>query len=110
MAISKVILDGVTKIDVTGNTADASKTLSSYIGIAADGVQYTGNVTSKSAQTYTPTTSNQTISSGQYLSGTQTILGDANLLAENIKENVTIFGVTGSLSGESLPPANGEDF
>lgn len=56
-------------------------------------------LTTKTAQTYTPTTTNQTISSGQYLTGTQTILGDANLLAENIKDGVTIFGVTGTYTG-----------
>lgn len=52
----------------------------------------------KASQTYTPTTSNQVISSGQWLSGNQTILGDANLLAGNIKSGVSIFGVTGTLA------------
>lgn len=56
-------------------------------------------LTTKTAQTYTPTTTNQTISSGQYLTGTQTILGDANLLAENIKKDVSVFGVTGTYEG-----------
>lgn len=51
----------------------------------------------KAAQTYTPTTTNQTIPSGRYLTGTQTILGDANLVASNIKKDVQIFGVTGTL-------------
>ena len=53
----------------------------------------------KSAQTYTPTTSNQTIASGQWLSGAQTISGDANLVAGNIKKDVSIFGVTGTYEG-----------
>lgn len=56
-------------------------------------------LTTKTAQTYTPTTTNQTISSGQYLTGTQTILGDANLLAENIKKDVSIFSIVGSYEG-----------
>ena len=55
--------------------------------------------TTKAAQTYTPTTSDQTIASGQYLAGDQTIKGDANLLAANIVSGVTIFGVTGTASG-----------
>ena len=59
----------------------------------------TSNLTTKSAQTYTPTTSNQTIASGQYLTGTQTISGDANLVAGNIKKDVSIFGVTGTYEG-----------
>lgn len=64
----------------------------------ANGVKYTGSISSKAAETYTPTTSDQTISAGQYLSGAQTIKGDANLQAGNIANGVTIFGVTGSLS------------
>jgi len=59
----------------------------------------TSQLTTKGAQTYTPTTSNQSISSGRYLTGVQTILGDANLVAANIAKDVTIFGVTGTLSG-----------
>ena len=50
----------------------------------------------KGAQTYTPTTTDQTISSGRWLTGDQTIKGDANLVASNIKSGVTIFGVSGT--------------
>lgn len=63
-----------------------------------NGVKVTGSIVSKSAQTYTPTTSDQTISASQYLSGAQTIKGDANLTAANIASGITIFGVAGTLS------------
>lgn len=63
-----------------------------------NGVKVTGSIVSKAAQTYTPTTSDQTISASQYLSGAQTIKGDANLAAANIASGVTIFGVQGTLS------------
>lgn len=53
----------------------------------------------KAAATYTPGTTDQTISSGQYLTGVQTIKGDANLIAANIKKGVTIFGITGTYTG-----------
>lgn len=59
----------------------------------------TSQLTTKGATTYTPSTSDQTIASGQYLTGTQTIKGDAYLIASNIKNGVTIFGVTGTYSG-----------
>lgn len=68
----------------------------------ANGTKYTGSISSKSAQTYTPTTSDQTIASGQYLSGAQTIKGDANLTAGNIANGITIFGVTGTLSSATI--------
>lgn len=59
----------------------------------------TSQLTTQAAQTITPTTTNQTIASGKYLTGTQTILGSENLLPENIKKDVSIFNVTGTLEG-----------
>ena len=73
------------------NNGSVSKTLSingSYTIPAGyhDGTgKVTQSITTKAAATYTPGTSNQTIASGQYLSGTQTIKGDANLVSANIK-------------------------
>ena len=85
--------------DVSDATLDnGNKMLNGITAYGGDGTKYTGSIASKSAQTYTPTTSDQTISSGQYLSGAQTIKGDANLVSSNIAKNVQIFGVTGSLS------------
>ena len=63
-----------------------------------NGAKITGSIQSKQAATYTPGTSDQTIASGQYLDGAQTIKGDANLVAQNILKDVTIFGVTGNLA------------
>ena len=56
----------------------------------------TKQLSTKSAATYTPSTSNQTISSGYYLTGAQTIKGDSNLVTSNIKSGVSIFGVSGN--------------
>ena len=58
----------------------------------------TKQLTVQAAQTITPGTANQTIASGRYLTGNQTIAGDANLVAANIKSGVSIFGVAGSYS------------
>ena len=67
-----------------------------------NGSKVTGNISSKAAATYTPTTSDQTIASGQYLSGVQTIKGDANLVSANILSGKSIFGVNGSLAMPSI--------
>lgn len=50
----------------------------------------------KDAETYTPNTVDQTIASGTYLTGVQTIKGDANLVPANIVSGKTIFGVAGT--------------
>ena len=68
--------------------AEIEQELPSYVG---------ADVPRKTAATITPSTSNQTIAAGQYLAGAQTIKGDGNLSAGNIKKGVSIFGVTGTL-------------
>ncbi len=60
------------------------------------------SITTKGAQTYTPTTYDQTIPGNQYISGAQTIKGDANLIASNIISGKSIFGVNGSATIQSL--------
>ena len=69
------------------------------ITVGAIPSDYVKPTAKKGATTYTPGTSNQTIDSGTYLTGTQTIRGDANLKAENIKSGVSIFGVSGNYEG-----------
>ncbi len=99
---SKGVQDNKYYICIAGPDANvtASKMLSGIIGYGKNG-KVTGSIQSQAAQTITPGASDKTIASGKYLSGTQTIKGDANLLAENIKNGVSIFGVAGSYAGES---------
>ena len=85
--------DGLSKVTVNAIS-------STYIG---------SDVTKKSAATYIPKTTDQSIASGQYLSGTQTIKGDANLVAGNIKSGVNIFGVTGTYAGGGSSGGNGNN-
>lgn len=123
---SFVSVGGSGGTDVSDTTATAEDVLSGKDFHLASGVKATGSIqtvtaslsgnvvtvpagyiasaqtitvgTAKTAQTYTPGTTDQTIASGQYLTGDQTIKGDANLLAANIVSGVTIFGVTGTAS------------
>ena len=106
--------DGLSKVTVnampTATQATPSISVSSAGKITATSTQTAGYVaagtksatkqlTVQAAQTITPGTSNKTIASGRYLTGTQTIKGDANLKAANIAAGVSIFGVTGTHSG-----------
>lgn len=61
----------------------------------------TQHLTTQERTTITPGTANTTISSGVYTTGTVTIKGDKNLVPENIKSGISIFGVTGNYSGSS---------
>lgn len=75
--IASVIKAGATVGGIVGTfTADATATASQMLsGITAyvNGVLVTGNIPSKSAATYNPSTAAQTIAAGQYLSGIQTL-------------------------------------
>ena len=83
---------------VSGKTAaGAAQILSGYAAYANGSAQIDGTIGSKGAATYTPTTSNQTIAAGQYLSGAQTIKGDSNLVSANILYGKSIFDISGSV-------------
>lgn len=94
---------GTNTLTLTKTGVSTTPTVSAgYVASATSStatVSLTASVTTKGTATITPTTTNQTISSGTYITGTQTISGDANLVASNIKNGVPIFGVTGSYTG-----------
>ena len=112
-ATAPATITGTSATVSTGtNTLTLSKTVSvtptvsaGYVSSGTAGnssVSLTASVTTKGATTYTPGTSNQTIASGTYLTGTQTISGDSNLQASNIKSGISIFGVNGSLTSATV--------
>lgn len=80
--------------DANAVAADIRSNKTAYV----NGTKLTGSMTEKAAASYTPGTSDQTIAAGQYLTGAQTIEGDANLVAGNILSGVSIFGVSGSIT------------
>ena len=109
--------DGLSKVTIaampTAEQATPNITVSSSGLITATSEQSEGYValgtksstqqlTTQAAKTVTPGTANQTaVTSGCYTTGAVTVKGDANLVAENIKSGVSIFGVTGNLKSTS---------
>lgn len=110
----------ITGTIATVTQATPSISVSSGGLITASATQSTGYVTggsksgtkqlsTQSAKTVTPTTSNQTaVSSGIYTTGAITVKGDSNLIASNIKSGVSIFGVTGTYEGSGGSTSNVE--
>ena len=105
-AIKTLNIDGtnytIGGVDTSDATATAAQILlgkTAYV----NGVKITGTIPSQAAQNITPGNRNKTISAGRYLSGNQTIVGSANLVAENIKSGVNIFGVVGTLTPGPYP-------
>lgn len=123
--INSVTYQNVPEVDIPKSGGGTAKfldtTISSNAATAGDilsgkkayvnGSEVTGNITSKSAASYNPSTSDQTINASQYLSGAQTIraVTMTNLTAANIASGVTVkigcsadddcvASITGSLS------------
>ena len=89
------IESGIDTSDATAAESDILSGKTAYV----NGTKITGTIESLEDTTYTPSAENQVILSGKYLGGNQTILGDANLIPENIKSGVSIFNVAGTYSG-----------
>ena len=85
-------------------TPDNGKFLSS-VTVNAIPNTYVRPAATKAATTYTPTTERQIISAGTYCKGQQTIEGDADLVAGNIKSGVDIFGVSGTYTSDATADA-----
>ena len=89
---SKVIGNGT--ITLSKTIANTPQVTAGYVASGSQGntsVELSASITTKGATTYHPSTSNQTIATATYLTGTQTINAVThNLLAENIKSGVTL--------------------
>ena len=91
------VSEGTDTSDATATAEDILLGETAY----ARGEKLTGTIPLKEEATYIPTTEDQTIEAGKYLKGNQIIKGDSNLLAENIKKGISIFGVDGILNQAS---------
>lgn len=96
--------DGDVALDIFFNKKGGGQTRS-YEGYVEQksGISKTLQLPAKPAATIRPSTEDQTIAKYQWLTGNQVIKGDPNLIAENIKYGVSIFGVLGEHKGGSAP-------
>lgn len=108
--------DGLTSVLVKAMPAGSLKSLAiDKAGLISYGIESDGYLTSqdltfqlpvKSEETFIPTTTDQYITFGKYITGTQTIKGDSNLKAENIKEGISLFGIDGTCKIGLFPTGN----
>lgn len=96
---NKVTANGSTLIDLSSDTVAADKVLYGYTAHAASGAAITGSIASKTSSDLTASALTVTAPAGYYASDATKTLSDANLVAGNIKNGVSIFGVTGSYEG-----------
>lgn len=105
MAISKVIYKSSanatpeTWMDATTATATAVDITSPKTAMLANGVVTSGSIPSKTSSDLTANNLTVTAPSGYYASAASKTLSDQNLVAGNIKKDVPIFGVLGTLAG-----------
>lgn len=117
-ATSATVTTGTNTLTLTKTGVTTTPTVTAgYVGSATAStatVALTASVTTQAAQTIHPSSSDQTIASGRYLTGTQTIkaVTTTNLTADNIKNGVTVqigdstdsdcvTSITGTYSGGS---------
>ena len=97
--IEQVNTNRTNLINASNSTIRANNKLSADTKYA-DLIKAISGVKTKAAATYTPGTKNQIISADQYLLGNQTVLGDADLVAGNVRAGVILFNNTqGEIKG-----------
>lgn len=93
------VTTGTNTLTLTKTVSVTPSVTAGYVSSGTAGnvdVSLTASVTTKGAAIITPTTTDQTVAAGTYLTGTQTVKGDANLQPGNIVAGKTIFNIAGT--------------
>jgi len=98
MAVGRTNAGGKSTKDATATAADILSGKTAYV----DNTKITGTMTNRCAVNITPGTTAQTIQAG-YHNGSGSVAGDADLVAANIRKDVNIFNVIGTLEPASAP-------
>ena len=106
MAIAKVVLNGVTQMDVTQKTVTAATMLSGETALKNDGTGIVGNIPTKSAADLSASGSTVTVASGYYSSATsKNVAGGAVTAPGTITATSAAFTVgTGTITLSKTVP------
>jgi len=100
--VNKVIFGNNTILDISEDTVISSALLSGYTAHAGSGASISGSIATKSSSDLTSSGATVTVPAGYYSSAATKTVTDSNLIATNIKNGVSIFGVTGTYAGNTV--------